>query len=48
MTKDLKNSPTRMRIISTVKMSMCEMSSMAPLSMSYATAGLPVRYMGSE
>ena len=32
--KDLKNSPTRMRIISTVNTSMWEMSSMAPFSMS--------------
>ena len=32
--KDLKNSPTKMRIMRTVKMSMWEMSSMAPFSMS--------------
>ena len=32
--KDLKNRPTRMRIIRTVNTSMWEMSSMAPVSMS--------------
>ena len=44
LTKDLKNSPTRIRISRMVNGSILEMSSMDPVLVSLVSAGEPVRY----